>query len=127
MLISNCLSEKAIDSYIKSIAKKLNIDPVLIINRLLSDEDIEDIKNNQLPLYSLDLHIKCWIDKGISDYRNGNTEPLIKKNDSGSLIKPVNKVLPVKKNYKKIVPEIPACNMKPTLHKKWKYNKPFYF
>jgi hypothetical protein len=63
MLISNCLSEKAIDSYIKSIAKKLNIDPVLIINRLLSDEDIEDIKNNQLPLYSLDLHIKCWIDK----------------------------------------------------------------
>ncbi len=54
---------------------KFKVFPKLISERLLSQEDKEDMKNGLLPEISLEAHIRAWMGAGSPDYANGGTLP----------------------------------------------------
>jgi hypothetical protein len=53
---------------IRKIAVKYGIEPRLIAERLLSDDDKQDLRDGNLLLEALDLHIRVWISNGLPDY-----------------------------------------------------------
>lgn len=55
---------------------KLGVSPKLIATRLLSDEDKEDMRNGEIPIDSLEIHIKLWMKAGLPDYAHGDDKPL---------------------------------------------------
>ena len=57
-------------------AKKLCVRPRLIVERLMSEEDKEDMRNGDLPIEALECHIRVWMDNGMPDYAHGLTMPL---------------------------------------------------
>ncbi len=48
----------------------------LISTRLLSKEDKHDMLNGLVPVETLIIAVKCWMNVGMPDYANGHTEPL---------------------------------------------------
>lgn len=57
---------------------KFGVSPKLIATRLLSEDDKKDMVNGDLPIESLEAHVKLWQHMGMPDYANGHTEPLEK-------------------------------------------------
>jgi uncharacterized protein YaeQ len=55
------------------------VSPKLIATRLLSEDDKQDMLNGDLPAEALECAVKVWIENGMPDYANGNTDPM-KKN-----------------------------------------------
>jgi len=74
--MSTRLSDKACVAVIKQLAKELNVEAKLIITRLMSDEDKDDMRNGDLSREALKLHIIVWKQAGYPDYRHGKTTPL---------------------------------------------------
>ena len=70
------LSDEACKNIIRGIALKHKVDPKLIVTRLLSPEDKDDMRRGELPIESLALHVELWIKAGMPDYAHGKTEPL---------------------------------------------------
>jgi len=61
------LTDKACKDIIKDIARKYKIDPRLIVTKLLSGEDKDDMRAGLLPIASLDCHVRAWIENGMPD------------------------------------------------------------
>ena len=64
-------------SLLFNIGIKLGVSPNLIANRLLSQDDKNDMLSGVLKDDELELHIQVWRDTGMPDY----------KNDTGTLYK----------------------------------------
>ena len=54
---------------------KLGVSPALISTRLLSEDDKKDMLEGNLPIDSLELHVKLWIEAGMPDYAHGDDKP----------------------------------------------------
>lgn len=74
--MSQRLTDDACKNIIRTIALKHKIDPKLIVTRLMSQEDKDDMRNGELPYQALDLHVEVWIKAGMPDYAHGLTEPM---------------------------------------------------
>lgn len=59
---------------IAKLSKEFCVRPDLITTRLLSEEDMEDLRTCNFPIDELELHIKLWIRAGMPDYAHGKTE-----------------------------------------------------
>jgi hypothetical protein len=57
------------------IAKMLCVKAELISTRLLSKEDKDDMLNGLIPIETLILHVKVWMQNKMPDYANGHTDP----------------------------------------------------
>jgi hypothetical protein len=68
------LSDEACKGIIRRIARKLGVEPRLITTRLMSEDDKNDMRNGDLPQEALELHVKVWMENGMPDYVNINTE-----------------------------------------------------
>lgn len=77
------LSDEECKDIIRRLGKRLNVEPKLITTRLMSDEDKQDMRDGNLPIKSLEVHIKVWISNGMPDYRHGKTEPLALEKQRG--------------------------------------------
>lgn len=64
------LTEEECKIIVKKIAAKYDVSPKSIAERLLSPEDKIDMMNGDVPLESLDLHIKLWKEGGCEDMVN---------------------------------------------------------
>ena len=64
------LTEEECKTIVKKIAAKHDVSPNLIATRLLSPEDKVDMMNGDVPLESLDLHVKLWKQGGCEDMVN---------------------------------------------------------
>lgn len=53
---------------------KHQVQPKLISERLLSDEDKQDILAGLVSYEALDAHVKVWKESGMCDYANGSFE-----------------------------------------------------
>jgi hypothetical protein len=62
------INDKACKALIRRMAEQFNIDPRLITTRLMSEDDKNDMRYNNLPYESLKMHIQVWIDKCMPDY-----------------------------------------------------------
>jgi hypothetical protein len=85
--MSKHLTDDACKAIIKGIAKKFDIEAKLITTRLMSEEDKQDMREGNLPVPSLRLHVELWIKAGLPDYAHGKTTPLAEEargNLSGS-------------------------------------------
>lgn len=58
---------------IRRLGKRLNVEPRLITTRLMSEQDKQDMRQGNLPVKSLEYHIKVWIENGMCDYAHGKT------------------------------------------------------
>lgn len=54
---------------------ELGVSPKLISTRLLSKEDKQDMLDGLIPDEALFVHVKCWIEAGMPNYSEGQTEP----------------------------------------------------
>lgn len=54
---------------------KLGVSPKLIAERLLSDDDKEDMLEGRLKQDVLEVAVKVWKDNGMPDYRNAKFTP----------------------------------------------------
>jgi len=70
------LDDNTCKNIIRDLGRRLNVDPKLIVTRLLSEDDKNDMRNGDLPLNALKLHIEVWIKAGLPDYAHGLTEPM---------------------------------------------------
>lgn len=70
------ISDDACKNIIRRIALKHEIAPKLIVTRLMSEEDKDDMRNGDLPYDCLDLHVELWIKAGMPDVAHGFTEPM---------------------------------------------------
>lgn len=61
------LTDAACKVIIKELARKLGVDAKLIVTRLLSEDDKNDIRNGELPIAALECGIKLWIKAGCPD------------------------------------------------------------
>jgi hypothetical protein len=61
------LTEKECKSILFKLGIKYGVSPNLISTRLLSPEDKVDMMNGDVPLESLDLHVKLWKEGGCED------------------------------------------------------------
>ncbi len=61
---------------IRRLGKRLNVEPKLITTRLMSEEDKQDMREGNLPVKSLECHIRVWMAAGMPDYAHGKTEAL---------------------------------------------------
>lgn len=60
-------TERECKSILFQLAIKYGIAPNFIAKRLLSHEDRKDMMNGDLPLESLDNHVRVWKENGCSD------------------------------------------------------------
>jgi hypothetical protein len=67
---NNCLE------IIRRLSKKYCIKPNAITEKLLSEEDKEDMRNGNLSIEALEAHIKVWVANGMPNYRNPNSDGL---------------------------------------------------
>lgn len=65
--MSQRVSDEACKSIIKRLAKELGVDAKLIVTRLLSEDDKNDMRNGELPIEALECGIKLWIKAGCPD------------------------------------------------------------
>lgn len=70
------LNDDECKEIIRRLAKRHEVKASLIPTRLMSDEDKQDMRDGNLPIKSLDCHIKVWKQYGMPNYREGKTEPL---------------------------------------------------
>lgn len=68
----NKFSERECKSIIFKLAIKYGIAPNLISTRLLSRDDRVDMMNGDVPIESLEIHVKRWIECGCEDMVNRN-------------------------------------------------------
>ncbi len=68
---------------IKFLARKLGADPKLIVTRLMSEDDKNDMRNCDLPVRSLECHIKVWMENGCPDYVNVENSSVPKESAEG--------------------------------------------
>jgi len=61
---------------IRRLGKRLNVEPKLITTRLMSEDDKQDMREDNLPVKSLECHIKVWMAAEMPDYAHGKTVPL---------------------------------------------------
>ena len=64
------MDDRKCKDIIKFLARKLGADPKLIVTRLMSEDDKNDMRNGDLPMESLECHIKVWMEAGCPDYVN---------------------------------------------------------
>lgn len=64
------LTDKECKSILFNLGLKYGVSPRLISERLLAPEDKDDMRNGDLPLESLDCHVKVWVEAGCPDYVN---------------------------------------------------------
>ena len=72
------LTDSECKEIIKRLRKRLDVDPMLIVTRLMSEDDKQDMRDGNLPAKALECHIKVWKKAGYPDYAHGNTDPLPK-------------------------------------------------
>jgi hypothetical protein len=70
------LTDSECKDIIRKLGKRLNVEPRLITTRLMSEDDKQDMREGNLPVKSLEVHIKVWMDNGMPDYAHGKTIPL---------------------------------------------------
>lgn len=70
------LTKEECQKIIFNIGLKLGVSPKLIATRLLSDEDKQDMLNGELPMETLELAVKLWMEAGMPDYAHGSSEPM---------------------------------------------------
>ena len=75
-MLKRKLTDDACKKIIRMLASKYKINPRLIVTRLISEDDKNDMRSGNLPIEALETHIKIWIKNGMPDYVNGTTEPL---------------------------------------------------
>ena len=64
------LTDKQCKSILFNLGIKHGVSPRMISERLLSPEDKVDMLNGDVPLESLDLHVKLWKEGGCEDMNN---------------------------------------------------------
>jgi hypothetical protein len=74
------LSDEECKSIIKTLGMKLSVRPKLIITRLLSDLDKDDLRVGFLSISSLECHIGVFRDNGLCNYRTGSRLTLDEEN-----------------------------------------------
>lgn len=82
------LTDEQCKKIIKEIAMRACIRPHLITERLLSEEDKEDMRNGDLGAIEIKSHLRAWIKEGLPDYAHGKTDKL-KKNE-----RQIEKIIP---------------------------------
>ena len=70
------LTDSECKDIIRRLGKRLNVEPRLITTRLMSEDDKNDMREGNLPVKSLEVHIRVWIENGLCDYAHGKTIPL---------------------------------------------------
>lgn len=90
---THLLSDDDCKQIIKMVCKKLCARPELVVTRLLSEEDKQDMRNCNLSIESLECHIKAWIDAGMPDYAHGKTETYYEEQKRSKLEKPFIKLV----------------------------------
>ena len=81
--MSKHLTDEACKAIIRGIAKQFNIEPKLITTRLMSEEDKQDMREGNVPVPSLRLHVELWIKAGLPDYAHGKDIPLAQEQAKG--------------------------------------------
>jgi chaperonin GroEL (HSP60 family) len=76
------LDDNACKNIIRDLGRRLNVDPKLIVTRLFSEGDKNDMRNGDLPINALKHHIEVWIKAGLPDYAHGKNMPMKEKNSS---------------------------------------------
>lgn len=118
------LDDNACKNIIRDLGRRLNVDPKLIVTRLLSEDDKNDMRNGDLPINALKLHIELWIKTGCPDYAHGSSEPLTQVEGKDNDRQPENLKESIRDSKKeKLV--TPAPLVPPTPHSQWEYRKPF--
>ena len=74
--MSRTLTDIECKEIIKRLGARLNVDPKLIVTRLMSEDDKNYMREGNLPAKSLECHIKVWKANGMPDYAHGKTIPL---------------------------------------------------
>lgn len=57
-----------------NIGIKLGVSPKLIVNRLLSDDDKQDMMNNNLNFEALECHVQAWKDARMPNCKEGKLD-----------------------------------------------------
>lgn len=68
------LSDDDCKSIISILCKRLCVRPKLVVERLVSEDDKDDMRNGDLTIDQLEAHIKVWVANGMPDYAHGKTE-----------------------------------------------------
>lgn len=74
--MSKPLTDAECKDIIRRLGKRLKVDPKLIVTRLMSEEDKQDMRDGNLPVKSLECHIKLWMASGMCDVAHGKDVPL---------------------------------------------------
>lgn len=117
------LDDNACKNVIRDLGRRLNVDPNLIVTRLMSEDDKDDMRNGELPINALKLHVELWIKAGLPDYAHGNNEPLTQVEGKNNTRQPENfkeSIRDVKKE-----PVTPAPLIPPIPHNTWELRRPF--
>jgi hypothetical protein len=69
------LTKEECKKIISKLGFKFGVSPRLIVTRLLSDEDKEDMTKGFVPIASLEKSVEVWKLYGMPNYANGETEP----------------------------------------------------
>lgn len=70
------LSDSECKEIIRRLEQRLGVDPALIVTRLMDESDKQDMRDGNLPVKSLECHIKVWKKAGYPDYAHGKDIPL---------------------------------------------------
>lgn len=70
------LTKEECKKIISRVGFELGVSPKLIITRLLSDEDKNDMVVGFLKIEALKLNISVWMGNGMPDYAHGKTVPM---------------------------------------------------
>lgn len=118
------LDDNACKNIIRDLGRRLNVDPNLIVTRLLSEDDKNDMRNGDLPINALKLHIELWIKSGCPDYAHGSTEPLTQVEGKDNTRQQEN-LKESRRGVKKERIVTPAPLIPPKAHGQWEYRSPF--
>jgi hypothetical protein len=80
------LTDSECKDIIRRLAKIHDVEARLIVTRLMSEDDKQDMREGNLPVKSLDCHVKIWKQNGMCDYAHGKTVPLEEEKRQGVLI-----------------------------------------
>ena len=79
------LTDSECKDIIRRLGKRLNVEPRLITTRLMSEDDKQDMREGNVPVKSLEVHIKAWIAAGMPDYAHGKTVALRYEQENSSV------------------------------------------
>lgn len=80
------LTDSECKDIIRRLAKRHGVQARLIVTRLMSEEDKQDMREGNLPAKALDCHIKVWKENGMCDYAHGKTVPLAQEKAQEGII-----------------------------------------